>query len=256
VDGVDVDESLPWDLDSTWTEYREMIQARRDIPSPAAMDMMVEFGAKNDTGTVHIEVVATDTIPFTDLHLRMAITEDDISTKATYDAVLRAYVPNASGISFAMAEGDTFNHSQEFVIDTAWAAENCKLVAFVQDDDSLEVLQAIQDFVVTPDPAAVSGLTATLSGDDLLLEWPPVTENTAGQGVTVDSYYVYRDTVATFGSGATPIDATADTFYLDDTGVVGDTGTHFYYSVSAVAGGKESALSGAVGEFDISIVSD
>ena len=41
-----------------------------------------------------------------------------------------------------------------------------------------------------------------------------------------------------------------DTSYTDDTGVVGDSGTNYYYAVTAIKGTKVSDFSGAAGEFD------
>ena len=76
-------------------------------------------------------------------------------------------------------------------------------------------------------------------------------EDEGGLPLTVDHYVVYRDTlVGFFGPGSDPFDTTADTFYTDDTGVVGDSGINYYYAVTAVLGAKESDFSGAVGEFD------
>jgi agmatine/peptidylarginine deiminase len=99
-------------------------------------------------------------------------------------------------------------------------------------------------------PVPVADLTIDLSAGDLLLEWSPVTIDGYGNPVTIDHYYIYRDTAAFFGPGSDPFDSTAATSYLDGSGVTGDTGTNYYYAVTAVSGGKESVHSGACGEFD------
>ena len=65
----------------------------------------------------------------------------------------------------------------------------------------------------------------------------------------VDLYRVYRDTLPDFVPGA-PMDSTVGLFYEDATGVVGNTGRHYYYVVTAVAAGEESEPSNEVGEFD------
>jgi hypothetical protein len=253
VDGLDEQIDVLGDVDSMRTVYGDMISARRAMASPLAMDMQVEYGAKDDTGAVHIEVVATDSIAFTSLHLRMAVVEDGLSTKGSFNNVFRDYFPDRNGIPLGISEGDTFSHSEDFVIQTAWNADNCKIVAFVQDDTTREVAQAIQRPIVSV-PAEVAELTVTLVEDDLRLEWSSVNADTIGNPLTVDRYQVYRDTLASF-SAPDSIYSTSDTFYVDDSGVVGDIGTHYYYSVTAVVGSKESEYSEIAGEFDKHVAS-
>jgi len=103
-------------------------------------------------------------------------------------------------------------------------------------------------------PQVVDDLTVTLVETDLLLQWSPVVTNTEGHPLTVDLYHVYRNTLDFFEPGSDPFTSTADTFYVDDGGVVGDTGTQYYYSVTAAAGTKESEFSSAVGEFDNGLI--
>ena len=253
VDGLDEQTDVVGDVDSMRTVYGDMISARRAVASPLAMDMQVEYGAREDTGTVHVEVAATDPIVFSGLHLRMAIVEDGLSTKGDFNQVFRDYFPDRYGIPFGISEGDTFSHFEDFVIQTAWNADNCKIVAFVQDDTTREVVQAGQTRVV-PVPAGVAELTVTLVESDLRLQWSPVRLDTEGNPLTVDSYHVYRDTLASF-LAPDSIYSASDTFYVDDSGVVGDTGTHYYYSVTAVAGSKESEYSEVAGEFDKHVAS-
>jgi hypothetical protein len=241
-------------IDSTRTLYREKIEIRRALPSPVALGLAVEYPAKGDTGTIVAEVIAEDTIAFQGLVLRLAVTESGIDTMGIKDQILRDYLPDAGGISFTIAQGDTFTHSQPFIIDAGWTAENCDIVAFVQDDTTREVLQAVQAPVITPAPAAVSDLGAILSGDDLVLTWSPVSEDTQGNPLTVDHYLVYRDTVAFRDPGSDPFQTAADTFWVDDTGVVGDTGKHYFYWIAAVADGKESDDSPGAGEFDTGLM--
>jgi hypothetical protein len=99
-------------------------------------------------------------------------------------------------------------------------------------------------------PVPVSDLTVTLSGEDLRLEWSAVTTDGFGGPIVVDRYRIYRDTSAYFEPGSEPFDSTVALFFVDDTEVVGDTLTHYYYAVTAVSGDKESEFSNLVGEFD------
>jgi hypothetical protein len=104
-------------------------------------------------------------------------------------------------------------------------------------------------------PKPVDDLTATLSGGnaksdsgDVHLEWSAVTLNLNDHPVWVDRYKVYRDTTSD-EAGTTLIDSTTELFYLDS-GVVGSTVRHYYYTVKAVSVTKESDQSNPVGEFD------
>jgi len=100
-------------------------------------------------------------------------------------------------------------------------------------------------------PAAPENLTITLAGDDLFFEWDTVTVDTTGSPILVDSYYVYREIDSDhFGPGSDPFDGGVPASYVDTTGAVGDTAIHYYYAVTAVSEGTESAFSRIVGEFD------
>ena len=129
--------------------YTGKIQTMQFFPTPLAMDLQVDFGVKADTGMVCVEIVATDVVAFSDLHLRLAVIESGVSygTK-TYNQILRDFLPDQNGISFSIAQGDTFHHSEPFVIDSGWDATECDVVAFVQNDAERMVIQAVQAPVV------------------------------------------------------------------------------------------------------------
>jgi hypothetical protein len=247
-----------------WSVYKSEISARLPVESPLEMNLEVNYGTRSDTGSVIVQIVATDTIPYTGLRVRTCIVEDGLSYSGrNYNQILRAYFAPTSpyhlGTPITISEGDTIIHTDDFVLSGSWVPENCRVVAFVQNDPGVpppeierEAIQAVQSPVIKPVPAAVTGLTATLMADDLLLEWGPVTTDTDGGSITIDHYQVYRDTVGFFGPGSDPFLTTTDTVLTDTTGVVGDLDTHYYYAVTAVAGTDESAVSGEVGEFDLS----
>ena len=98
-------------------------------------------------------------------------------------------------------------------------------------------------------PAAIDDLTAALAKTDLVLQWSAVTTDTSGAPIAVDGYLVYRDTVPDVVIG-TALSSTTDLVFVDDTGVVGDTGTQYYYVVIATHEGDTSVPSNTVGEFD------
>jgi len=152
-DGVEERTGAWRDVEEGQSIYREIIQAHQDLPTPLEMDFQVEYGTKASTGAVHVRVVATSIVYYTDLYLRLAIIESEVDYGVkTYSQVLRDYLPSPAGISFSIAQGDTFTHSQNFVIDSAWEPDNCHIVAFVQNDLDRVVVQAMQDTIKIPTP--------------------------------------------------------------------------------------------------------
>ncbi|MFC1683275.1 Omp28-related outer membrane protein, partial [Candidatus Zixiibacteriota bacterium] len=245
--------SIPY----TQSQYKAAVDVRRAVPSPLELSIDVEHDAKSDSGTIHVQVVATDTVPHTKLHIRIALVEDSLFQGGDkYDQILRDYLPTYLGWMFStISEGDTVEHSEDFTMDPGWDQSKMRVVAYVQNGKGTppgeyEILQALQVPMYEPTPAAVAGLTSALLESDIVLQWSPVDQDEGGLPLTVDHYVVYRDTLSFFGPGSDPFDTTVDTSYTDDTGVVGDSGTNYYYTVTAVKGTKVSDFSGAAGEFD------
>jgi hypothetical protein len=101
-------------------------------------------------------------------------------------------------------------------------------------------------------PTAVSDLTAALAGDFLHLSWSAVTEDEGGNPIAVDHYTIYRQPDPNFIPGPEDsIGSTTETFYDDPSSGLKDPGINHYYVVKAVdSGGRKSADSRTVGEFD------
>ena len=99
-------------------------------------------------------------------------------------------------------------------------------------------------------PEAVDDLASTKSAGDIVLTWSPVSQDTAGNPLTVDRYVIYRDDdPAVEPSDSIGVTAGAD---YTDPGAAGSTGVNFYYVVRAVSDAKgKSAPSNRVGEFDL-----
>jgi hypothetical protein len=104
-------------------------------------------------------------------------------------------------------------------------------------------------------PAAVTDLASHRSGADIALTWSAVTQDTAGNPLTVDRYVIYRDTDPTI-EPADSVGFTAGTEY-NDPGAAGSPATNYYYIIRAVSDAKgKSAPSNQVGEFDIDLGND
>jgi hypothetical protein len=85
-------------------------------------------------------------------------------------------------------------------------------------------------------PAEVENLFVSLNGDDLLLEWDPVTIDATGNLETIDYYEIYRgltpDFVPDKASASNRIGTSTSESFLD-VGVAGD-GQFYHYLINAV----------------------
>jgi hypothetical protein len=250
VDGRDERTSADGDVIRQWGVYKNMVSTRLGIPTPLVMDLSVQYGDRGDTARAVVQVIAEDSVAFNDLHLRLAVIESGLNYKGSYNQVLRDYFPGIGGIYFTIARGDTFVLEQDFIWDEVWLPSGGRVAAFVQDDENRDVLQAVQAPLLAPVPEQPEDLTVTLSGDDLRLDWSPVSADTAGSPLMVDHYHVYRDTVPVSGTGFGPLAVIEETFFLDEHAAAGDAGENHFYFITAVAGAKESAASAGAGEFD------
>jgi hypothetical protein len=114
--------------------------------------------------------------------------------------------------------------------------------------------QAVEIIEKAGVPLAVTDLSASKAGENLMLEWSVVTLDRLGHLVSVDEYYIFREQDILSKPGIQPFDTVAVCWYLDTTGVVGDTVKNCRYWLQAVAGGKTSKDSDRVGEFDRGLV--
>jgi hypothetical protein len=148
------------------------------------------------------------------------------------------------------AEFDTLEAQMQVYLDSGDSSglrEYINGYVYGELENAYDVATDIIEFAGLPSP--VADLTTTLSGENLRLQWSMVTSDRLGNPVVVDQYRIYQDTVAFFDPGSGPFDSTASAFYVDTSGVGGDTGFHYFYAVTAVSGGKESDFSNMVGEF-------
>ena len=239
---------------TAYSQYKSAIETRLSIPSPLSMHMSVSYDTLSLSGQAIVEVIAVDSVAAVDLHLRSALIESGLIYKEVlYNEVLREMYPDVAGVSFTIAQGDTFGDTLNFSLDPLWLPENCDLVVFVQDDSTKEVLQSIQRPIPLPQvPDIVEDLKITLCESHLFLTWLPVTKDQNGHPLVVDYYRVFRDTSVYFFPGSkTFLDSTEDLSYLDTScHHVGDPQKNCSYYVTAVAGSLESAPCRVVGEFN------
>jgi hypothetical protein len=96
-------------------------------------------------------------------------------------------------------------------------------------------------------PSAIGDLTATLSVNDIMLQWSHAADN-----VAIDHYVVFRGTDPSFAAASgDSISQTKGTSYLDP-GAAGSTVDNYFYVVKAADPSRNKAEdSNRVGEFDV-----
>jgi uncharacterized lipoprotein YddW (UPF0748 family) len=139
-----------------------------------------------------------------------------------------------------------FSDTARVSVTTYWKGAGLYVVA--------DAIKWIYSGPLEPDapPAAIDDLASAKSAGDITLTWSPVSQDTAGNPLTVDRYVVYRDDDPT-SEPADSIGFTTGTDYTDP-GAAGLTSTNYYYVIRAASDTKgKSAPSNRVGEFDIDL---
>ena len=128
------------------------ISSELGVAAPLDIVINGSFNQINRSGQLFIKVIATDTIVNTSLKLRIAITESNINWLAPngtrwHHQTFRDMVPNTSGISFTISEGDTVDFTQAFSCPSPLVINNCEVVVFVQSDSGHRILQGAKSMV-------------------------------------------------------------------------------------------------------------
>ena len=250
-------------IDSAYQNYKDAIDGWLAIPSPLEMSLSAVYDSLAGGGQIIAQVEAVDSVGGQDLRLRYGLIESGLVYGGKhYLEILIDLFPDAEGVGFEIESGEVFHDTVDFDLDELWIPEDCSeidtleiaCVAWVQDDDSMEVLQSIQIPLELPpaSPLAVTMLSAGPAGSNMHLSWTPVTLDVYCRPISVDDYRIYRSSDLYYNPGAAVLlDSTAASSYLDSscTCVKNLLENCFYYLV-ARRSGKVSEPSGAVGEID------
>ena len=132
-------------------ELQSIIDERKDVQSNFSIDLSETHSSNNYSATI----VLTKEAEFsnTNMVLRLVIKEKDIyyswigwegETVETVDNVVRAMIPDRNGTDVLLSGSiDTQTINLNFTLDPTWDRDNCELVAYIQDVDTKEVLQAL-----------------------------------------------------------------------------------------------------------------
>lgn len=130
---------------SMYSSYKPIVDARILDQSQFAMEIYGEQDGDDYNITVRIQ--QREDCSGENLWLRLALTESDITYswqgQTHLNFVNRIMAPNAQGTDLSVYDLSEINDIElTFTFNNTWVDTECELVAFIQDDDSKEVLQS------------------------------------------------------------------------------------------------------------------
>jgi PKD repeat protein len=130
---------------SLYTTYLPYVNIRENVPSSFILELFGTSNGSNYNMVAKIYKVASYTGPDPVFHL--AVTESDIQFvwqgQTELNNVCRQMVPGATGTAVNFDDSDTVTLNLSFTMG-AWVVSHVEFVAFLQNNNSKEVLQAIK----------------------------------------------------------------------------------------------------------------
>lgn len=116
--------------------------------------------------------------------LHVAVIENNIhyanppgnNGETDFNYVMRKMYPDASGTTVPLFNGAAGWTYFDVLIDPSWAEENVQIIAFMQDDDTGEVLQTTLATYNSVVPVELTSFTANKNGDLVSLNWKTSSE--------------------------------------------------------------------------------
>jgi PKD repeat protein len=146
---------------SMYSNYLPLYQQRMAIPSDFTVDIYGE-----NTGLVYNIQLVINKVNGThgNLTVQLALTESEIvfswQGQDHLNYVERLMAPNHLGTVVNFANQDEATLNLTFTMDAGWVTNNCELVAFIQDESTKEILQAMMVPIPDLEPMqATAGFT-------------------------------------------------------------------------------------------------
>ncbi len=149
---------------SLYEDYLPRYNIRNAVPSSFTIDLSgVEIGLDYTVSLTANKVASTSS---TNMVLHLVLTESQIAEEwqgqTELNFVERLMIPDQYGTALDFSTGDTQTVDLEFTLDLGWASGNCELVAFIQDNDSKEILQGTKIALSELQPLAVDNFSKNL----------------------------------------------------------------------------------------------
>ncbi len=128
---------------SMYSNYLPLYNTRIAIPSDFTIDIYGQNTGLNYTIDVLLEEV--NAYAGTNLVAHLVITESEIAYswqgQSELNYVMREMYPDQNGTALDFSSNPQQQLTYNFAIDASWVTQHCELVAFIQDNDTKEILQ-------------------------------------------------------------------------------------------------------------------
>lgn len=130
-----------------YTQWPASLSSRLSVSSPISVTL--SGGRNNQTLNLTAAIYAESAVSPQNWRIRWIVVESDIQSPQytgstwvpfTHHWVQRTMHPNTDGQAISIAQGQTINMQQTITLDQAYAIAHCKVIVFVQDDISKEVI--------------------------------------------------------------------------------------------------------------------
>ncbi len=166
---------------SMYQYYLPIYESRVPVNSAYSLEIYGNHSGNDYNLTVRVHKVAS-TPPFNNIVLQLALTESEIMVswqgQDHVNFVSRTMSPDQNGTLLDFSSGDVQDINLNFTMDPSWVADNCELVAFIQNNDDKEILQGTKLTLtnLNPLPVEMTSFTSTTSGDGVVLLWNTASE--------------------------------------------------------------------------------
>ena len=149
---------------SLYEDYLPRYNVRSAVPSSFNIDLSgEEIGLDYAVSVTANKVAPTSS---TNIVLHLVLTESQIAEEwqgqTELNFVERLMIPDQYGTALDFSTGDIQTVNLEFTLDPEWASSNCELVAFIQDNDSKEILQGTKVNLTELEALEVENFTNTI----------------------------------------------------------------------------------------------
>ena len=149
---------------SLYEDYLPRYNVRSAVPSSFNIDLSgEEIGLDYAVSVTANKVAPTSS---TNIVLHLVLTESQIAEEwqgqTELNFVERLMIPDQYGTVLDFSTGDTQTVNLDFTLDPEWASSNCELVAFIQDNDSKEILQGTKVNLTEMEALEVENFTNTI----------------------------------------------------------------------------------------------
>lgn len=159
--------------ESSIQDWKDHILAQANTPAPIELSISGSYDSENLQANAMVTITPEAGIDG-NYTLQLALVEDELyhagstTSDDMHQAVMRNMVPNAAGTRITLAAGEKTVKQFIFPIHSSFAAENCRLVAFVQADDQTILNAATEHLTALPSPPSplLSAVNTEISVSD------------------------------------------------------------------------------------------